>query len=197
MAEIFAVLLGSALVNNILFEHAVGVDPALSSMARQDVAYGMSRTMLVLLPLVAVLSSIMIHHVLVPMQLEYMRTFVLVLLVMLCVYALKSLAGRYAEKYSKSWLLSDLQIFLPLAGVNTTVIGTLLLNQQDGHHWFLALVFGLGTAVGFSITLIPLSFINQRLGVTDVPLPFKGIPIILVTLGLLSMAFLGFMGMGR
>ena len=90
---------------------------------------------------------------------------------------------------------SGAEIFLPLAGVNVTVLGTLLLNQQQDNNLFYSFIFGLGTAIGFALMLALLTAINTRLEMADVPAPLKGPSITLITLGLISMAFLGFSGL--
>lgn len=187
MENIFLVLISSALVNNIVVGHVIGTDPALVSVQRREVAYGISCIMLALLPLTTVITSAATQFILVPLQLQYLQTFVFVLLIITVIYCLRAWPTP-VFKYL-------IEIFLPLSGVNATILGTVLLNQQQGHHLFSSFIFGLGTAIGFALMLTLLTAINQRLEMADIPASFKGTSITLITLGLISMAFLGLSGL--
>lgn len=187
MENIFLVLISSALVNNIVVGHIIGVDPAFESTRRHDVVCGLSVVMLILLPVTTVIASATTQFMLVPLQLQYLQTFVFVLLIIMIVYGLSAWPNPIFKH--------RMDIFLPLAGVNATVLGTLLLNQQQSYHLFYSFVFGLGTAIGFTLMLALLTAINTRLDMADIPEPFKGSSITLITLGLISMAFLGFSGL--
>ena len=187
MEEIFLVLISSALINNIVVGHVIGTDPALVSTQRRDVTRGISNIMLILLPLTTVIASATTQFILIPLQLQYLQTLVFVILIIIIVYGLRALPNPFCKV--------DFEIFLPLAGINATVLGTLLLNQQQDNNLFYSFIFGLGTAIGFTFILALLTAINTRLEMADVPAPFKGSSIILITLGLISMAFLGFSGL--
>ncbi len=187
MENIFLVLISSALVNNIIVDQIIGADPALAATRRNDVAYGISRIMLILLPLTTVITSAANQFILIPLQLHYMQTFVFVLLIIIIVYGLRAFPNRFVKFRP--------DIFLPLAGINATALGTVLLNQQLNHHLFYAFIFGLGTAIGFMLLLSLLTAMQSRLEMADVPSPFKGPSITLITLGLISMAFLGLSGL--
>ncbi len=187
MEGIFLVLISSALVNNIVVSHVIGTDPALVATQRRDVAYGISYIMLILLPLTTVVASATTQLILIPLQLQYLQTLVFVMLIIIIVYGLR----LWTRPFGKS----GAEIFLPLAGVNVTVLGTLLLNQQQDNNLFYSFIFGLGTAIGFVLMLALLAAINTRLEMADVPAPLKGPSITLITLGLISMAFLGFSGL--
>ena len=187
MEDLFLVLISSALVNNIVVGHIVGTDPALVSIQRRDVSRGISCVMLILLPITTVVASALAHFILIPLQLQHLQTFIFVMLIIMIVYGLRSWPNPICNH--------RLGIVLPLAGINSTVLGTLLLNQQQDHYIFYSFVFGLGTAVGFAFILALLTAINTRLEMSDVPVPFRGPSITLITLGLISMAFLGFSGL--
>ncbi len=191
MEEIFLVLISSALVNNIVVSHVIGTDPALVATQRRDVARSISTIMLILLPLTTVMASATTQLILIPLQLEYLQTLVFVMLIIMIVYGLRLWSKLWSGPFGKS----GAEIFLPLAGVNVTVLGTLLLNQQQDNNLFYSFIFGLGTAIGFALMLALLTAINTRLEMADVPAPLKGPSITLITLGLISMAFLGFSGL--
>ncbi len=187
MEGIFLVLISSALVNNIVVAHIIGTDPALVAAQRRDATRGLSGIMIVLLPLTTVIASATTQFILIPLQLQYLQTFVFVMLIIMIVYALRT--------WPKPLCRGGSEILLPLAGINVTVLGTLLLNQQQNNNLFYSFIFGLGSAIGFALMLSLLTAINTRLEVADVPAPFKGLSIALITLGLISMAFLGFSGL--
>jgi electron transport complex protein RnfA len=195
MEEIFLVLISSALVNNIVVSHVIGTDPALVATQRRDVARGISYLMLILLPLTTVIASTTTQLILIPLHLQYLQTFVFVMLIILIVYGLRLWASLWPKIWTGPFGKSGAKMFLPLAGVNVTVLGTLLLNQQQDNNLFYSFIFGLGTAIGFALMLALLTAINTRLEMADVPAPFKGLSITLLTLGLISMAFLGFSGL--
>jgi electron transport complex protein RnfA len=187
MEELFLVLISTALVNNIVVGHIVGSDPALVSIQRRDVSRAISCIMLILLPITTVIASASTQFILIPLQLQYLQTFVFVMLIIMVVYGLRAWPNPICKHGSK--------IILPLAGINSTVLGTLLLNQQQQHHLFFSFAFGLGTAIGFALMLALLTAIHTRLEMADVPAPFRGPSITLITLALISMAFLGFSGL--
>ncbi len=191
MEGIFLVLISSALVNNIVVSHVIGTDPALVATQRRDVARGISYLMLILLPLTTVVAAATSQLILIPLQLQYLQTFVFVMLIIMIVYGLR----LWPKLWSGSFGKSGAEMFLPLAGVNVTVLGTLLLNQQQDNNLFYSFIFGLGTAIGFAIMLALLTAINTKLEMANVPAPFKGLSITLLTLGLISLAFLGFSGL--
>jgi electron transport complex protein RnfA len=190
MADFFLILFSTALVNNIIVIQVIGIDPALAFSRKLDVAFGLSYTLLVMLPLVTVFGYSIDNWLLVPFSIEYLRLLIFVLLIVLVSWCLK----LWLYKINRS-LNERVNVFFPYAVINTTVLGTLLLNQQFSNNLFMAFAFGIGTAIGFSLILLLLTAITERLEVADVPVPFKGIPVLLITLGLLSMAFLGFIGL--
>jgi len=190
MSDFILIIFSAALVNNIVVEQIIGADPALAFMRKMDVATGMSCTMIILLPLVTVCAYAIDTFLLIPLGLQYLNLLVFVSVILLLAWSLKLWAHRINQK-----LAGRIIIFLPLAGINTTVLGTLLLNQQLAHGMFTSLAFGLGAALGFSLILLMLTAINERLEVADVPAPFRGMSITLITLALISMAFLGFTGL--
>jgi len=187
MENFFLVLISSALVNNIVVGHIVGTDPALVSAQRHDVTRGVSAIVLILLPVTTFIASATTQIILIPLQLQYLQTFVFVMLIITIVYGLRAWPNPIFKHRAK--------IFLPLAGVNATILGTLLLNQQQDYNLLSSFIFGLGTAIGFALMLALLAAINTRLELADIPAPFKGPSISLITLGLISMAFLGFSGL--
>lgn len=190
MTEFILIIFSAALVNNIIVLGIVGADPALGFMRRMDVANGLCLTMLVLLPLVAVTGYLIDTWLLIPLQLEYLQLLVFVFTILLITLLLKKYGRLLNQK-----LDARINVFLPFAGINTAVLGTMLLNKEFSNTFLTSLAFGMGTALGFSLVLLLMTAAFERLEVADVPDPFRGLPITLITLGLISMAFMGFSGL--
>ena len=190
MSEFILIIFSAALVNNIIVLGMVGTDPALAFMRRMDVATGLCLTMLVLLPLVSASGYLLDYWLLIPLQLEYLQLLIFVSAVTLITLLLK----RYGHRINKK-LDERISVFLPFAGINTTVLGTMLLNHVFSNTFLKSLAFGIGTALGFSFVLLLMTAAFERLEVADVPTPFRGLPIVLITLALISMAFMGFNGL--
>lgn len=190
MTDFILVLFSTALVNNIIVVQMIGVDPALAFSRKMDVAFGLSCAMLVMLPLVTMSGYLVDALLLVPFEIEYLRLLIFVMLILVISFCIK----LWFKKINKA-LNDRIRIFFPYAIINTTILGTLLLSQQFAGNFLMSLAYGLGTAIGFSFVIVLLTAITERLEVADVPVAFQGIPILLITLGLLSMAFLGFTGL--
>ena len=190
MTDFILILFSTALVNNIIVIQVIGVDPALVYSRKIDVAFGLSCAMLIMLPLVTLCGFMIDYWLIVPFNIQYMRLLIFVMLIVVISLCIK----LWFKKINKAF--NDLiKVFFPYAIINTTVLGALLLSQQFTGNIFMSLAYGLGTAIGFSIVLVLLTAITERLEAADVPVAFQGLPILLITLGLLSMAFLGFTGL--
>lgn len=190
MSELILIIFSAALVNNIVVLEIIGADPALAFLRRMEVAAGLCFTMLVLLPLVTVSTYLVDLWLLGPLELEYLQLIVFVSVVLLVMGCLK----QWGQLINKK-LHERIDVFLPFAGINTTVLGIILLNRQLANDFFMSLAFGLGTALGFALVLLMLTATMERLETADVPAPFRGMPILLLTLALMSMAFMGFTGL--
>lgn len=190
MSDFLLILFSTALVNNIIVIQVIGVDPALVYSRKIDVAFGLSCAMLVMLPLVTVCGYMIDNWLIVPFNIEYLRLLIFAMLIVVISFCIKIWFKKINQVFNDL-----IKVFFPYAIINTTVLGTLLLSQQFAGNFFMSLAYGLGTAIGFSIVLVLLTAITERLEAADVPVAFQGIPILLITLGLLSMAFLGFTGL--
>ena len=190
MADFILILLSAALVNNIILSAVVGTDPALAFLRQIHVARGLCLTLLLLLPLSTIIASLAEHQLIVPFQLEHLRLLVSVSIILLVIWTLKSLS----TVLDLAWLKKT-DIYLPFAGINTLVLGSLLLNEHLGNNFLHALSFAIGTVTGFSILLYILVAMNERLQAGNVPEPFRGIPVVLLSMAILSMAFMGLAGL--
>lgn len=190
MTDFIFVIFSAAVINNIIVLEILGADPALAFLRRMDVASGLSLTMCILLPLVTLACCLIEKLVIIPLQLEYLELFIFVSIIILAIWCLKLLG-----QHKKAGFTGLFNVFLPFAGINTTVLGTVLLNHKLVTGLIQSLAFGIGSALGFSLILLMMTAINERLETSDVPRPVQGIPILLVTLALVSMAFSGFTGL--
>ena len=190
MADLILIIFSAALINNIVVDRVIGADPALAFIHKREVATGLCRTMFVLLPLVTASAWLLDHWLLAPLQIEFMQLPVFVSAIILLCWLLKLYAHRINKKIGE-----QISIFLPFAGINTTVLGAMLLNEESSQTFWQTLAFGLGSALGFALVLMLLTAATERLETADVPAPFRGLPIQLLTLAMISMAFMGFTGL--
>lgn len=190
MSELILIIFSAAIINNIIVLEILGTDPALAFLRRLDVASGLSLTMCILLPLVTVSCYLLETYLVIPLQLEYLEIFLFVAVIILIILGLKLWGQHSRHKFTGLF-----NVFLPFAGINTTVLGTVLLNQKLVYGLLQSLAFSIGSALGFSLILLMMTAINERLEVSDVPRPVQGLPVLLVTLALIAMAFSGFTGM--
>ena len=187
MSDLILIIFSAAPVNNIIVLEIIGADPALAFLRKMEIAVGLCFTMLVLLPAVTISTYLIGLWLLEPLQLEYLQLIIFGLVIILIVGCLKQWGHLIGKK-----LHQHINIFLPFAGINTTVLGVILLNRQLANDFFMSLAFGLGTALGFALVLLMLTASMDRLETADVPASFRGMPILLITLALMSMAFMGF-----
>lgn len=190
MSDFILIIFSAAIINNIIVLEILGADPALAFLRRMDVASGLSLTMCILLPLVTVSCYLLETYLVIPLQLEYLEIFIFVAVIVLIIWCLKLWGQNSNPGFTRLF-----NVFLPFAGINTTILGTVLLNHKLVHGLIHSLAFSIGSALGFSLILLMMTAINERLEVSDVPRPVRGIPILLITLALISMAFSGFTGM--
>lgn len=191
MSDLLLIIFSAAFVNNIVVLEIIGVDPALAFLRKMDVAVGLCLTILVLLPLVTVTAYLVNLWLLAPYHLQYLQLLIFIPVILLIAGCLK----QWGYLINKE-LHTRITVFLPLAGINSTVLGVILLDQQLAYGLLKSFAYSLGCAAGFSLVLLILTAATERLEVSDIPIPFRGIPVLLITLALISMAFMGFNGMG-
>ncbi len=181
------IFLSAVLVNNLVLEWQLALCPLFASSRRVDVATGMAAVSIVIMTISSLISFLIYHHVLQPLDLTYLSLLILVFtLVVLMQAAQWLLQTRWPDLHEKYG------VFIPLLMLNCSVLAVVLLMLENVNSFGTAFVFSLGTSVGFGLILIILAGLRERLELIDTPQSFKGIPITLVTLGILSMAFSGF-----
>jgi electron transport complex protein RnfA len=156
-----------------------------------DTAIGMALATTFVMTLSAVLSYLVNRYILVPLDAEYLRTISFILVIAVIVQFTEMVVHK-----TSPLLYQLLGIFLPLITTNCAVLGLALLNVQQEHSFVTATLYGFGAALGFSLVLILFAAMRERLDAADVPVPFRGAAIALITAGLMSLAFMGFAGLG-
>lgn len=189
--EFFLILLSTIFVNNFVLVQFLGLCPFMGVSNKLESAIGMGAATTFVMTLASVSTYLVDHWLLAPLGLDYLRTIAFILVIAAVVQFVK----MFMEKTSPL-LYRVLGVFLPLITVNCAVLGVALLNTQKAHNFFESTLYGFGGAVGFSAVLILFSAMRERLAVADVPLPFKGAAIGMITAGLMSLAFMGFTGLG-
>ncbi len=192
MTHYLFVLLGAVLVNNVVLVKMLGLCPFMGVSKKLETAYGMGAATTFVLTVATGASYIIDHYLLIPFGLEYLRT----LSFIVTIAAIVQLTEMVIQKTSPV-LHQVLGIYLPLITTNCAVLGVPLLNVAFRHNLLESLLFGFGSAIGFSLALVLFGSLRERLEGADVPLHFRGAAIAMVTAGLMSLAFMGFAGLDR
>lgn len=192
MAEYALILVSTVLVNNFVLVKFLGLCPFMGASRTLEGAIGMGLATTFVLTLSSVCSYLLNAYVLVPLGLEYLRIIALILVIASVVQFTETMLRK-----TNPLLYQILGIFLPLITTNCAVLGVALLSIRERQSFTESAVFGFGAATGFSVVLVLFAAIRERLASADVPVPFKGAPIALVTAGLMSMAFMGFSGLAK
>lgn len=190
MGDYLLLLLGTALVNNVVLVKFLGLCPFMGVSSKIDSALGMGLATTFVLTLAAATSWLLEHYLLGPLQLGFLRIFAFILVIA----AVVQFTEMAVRKFSPA-LYQVLGIFLPLITTNCAVLGIALLNVQAEHDFFASLLYGFGSALGFTLVLIIFAGLRERLALAQVPRAFAGAPIGFVVGGLLSLAFMGFSGL--
>ncbi|MEX2365844.1 MAG: electron transport complex subunit RsxA [Pseudohongiellaceae bacterium] len=190
MTDILVILIGAILVNNFVLVQFLGLCPFMGVSGKLESAIGMAAATTFVLTLASVCSYLVYRYILVPLDLAWLRTISFILVIAVVVNFTEMLI------HSTSPLLYRiLGIFLPLITTNCAVLGVALLNIQQAHSFMESALYGFGAALGFSLVLILFAALRERLAVGDVPAPFQGAAIAMITAGLMSLAFMGFAGL--
>jgi electron transport complex protein RnfA len=190
MPEYLLLLISTVFVNNIVLVKFLGLCPFMGVSRKIETAIGMSAATTFVLTLSAILSYLINSWILAPLGLEYLRTIAFII----AIAAVVNFTEMVVHKTSPL-LYNVLGIFLPLITTNCAVLGVALINVQEQNGFFESAIYGFGSAIGFSLVLILFAAMRERINVADVPLPFRGSAIGLITAGLMSLAFMGLAGL--
>lgn len=190
LADYSLLLIGAILVNNFVLVQFLGLCPFMGVSNKLETAIGMSSATTFVLTLASIVSWMTYEWLLLPMGLEYLKTISFILVIAVVVQFTEMVVRK-----SSPMLYKVLGVFLPLITTNCAVLGVALLNINKQHTFVESALYGFGAALGFSLVLVLFAAMRERLAVADVPVPFKGAAIGMITAGLMSLAFMGFAGL--
>ncbi len=190
MSDYLLLFVGTVLVNNFVLVKFLGLCPFMGVSKKLETAIGMGLATTFVMTLATVFSWLIDHLILVPLELVYLRTMSFILVIAVVVQFTEMVVRKTSPA-----LYRLLGIFLPLITTNCAVLGVALLSINLNHSFLQSALYGFSAAVGFSLVMVLFASIRERLAVADVPAPFKGNAIALITAGLMSLAFMGFSGL--
>ena len=190
MKELMLIIVGSALVNNVVLSQILGLCPFLGVSKKTETAAGMGGAVIFVITLSSFVTSVIYQFILVPTHMEYLQTIVFILIIA----ALVQFVEMFLKKAMPS-LYQALGVYLPLITTNCAVLGVALINVQKDYNILQGTVNGFATAVGFTLSIIVMAGIREKIEYNDIPESFRGFPIGLITAGLMAIAFFGFSGL--
>ena len=188
--EYALILVSTILVNNFVLVKFLGLCPFMGVSKKVETAIGMGFATTFVLTLASISSYLINTYILVPFEMEYLRTIAFIVTIAGVVGFTELVVNKTSPVLHQS-----LGVFLPLITTNCAVLGVALLNVNQDNGFLASAVYGFGAAIGFSFVLVLFSAVRERIDTADVPAAFKGAPIALITAGLMSMAFMGFIGL--
>ena len=190
MSEMILVLVGAALVNNVVLSQFYGLCPFLGVSKQVKTAASMGLAVIFVITIASAVASLIYSLVLVPFNLEYLQTIVFILVIA----GLVQFVEMFLKKSSPA-LYSALGVYLPLITTNCEVLGVALTNVQKEYDFVTSVVNGIGTSVGFTIAIVIMAGIRERNADNTIIKPLQGMPIVLFTAALMAIAFNGFAGL--
>ena len=190
MKSLLLIAIGSALVNNVVLSQFLGLCPFLGVSKKVETAAGMGAAVLFVITIASAVTTLIYTFLLVPTDLTYLNTIVFILVIAALVQFVEMVL-----KKSMPALYESLGVFLPLITTNCAVLGTALTNVQNDYSFIASVVNGIGISLGFLIAIVILAGIREKMEYNNIPESFKGMPITLLTAGLMAIAFFGFSGL--
>ncbi|OFX56555.1 MAG: electron transport complex subunit RsxA [Bacteroidetes bacterium GWB2_41_8] len=188
--EYIIIIISAIFVNNIVLAQFLGICPFLGVSNKTETAFGMGASVLFVMTLATIVTFLVQTYVLIPLNLAYLQTISFILIIAALVQMLEIILKKVSPT-----LYQALGIFLPLITTNCAVLGVAILVFQKNFSLTESVVFAVSSAIGFTLALVIFSGIREQLALADVPKGMKGIPIALVTAGILALAFMGFAGL--
>lgn len=190
VADYALLLVGAILVNNFVLVQFLGLCPFMGVSSKLETAMGMSAATTFVLTLASICSYLTFTYILEPLGLGYLQTISFILVIAVVVQFTEMVVHK-----TSPLLHRVLGVFLPLITTNCAVLGVALLNINKDHNFLESALYGFGAAAGFSLVLVLFAAMRERIAIADVPEPFKGSAIGMITAGLMSLAFMGFAGL--
>ncbi len=189
MGNLLVIAIGAAIVNNVVLSQFLGICPFLGVSKKLDASVGMGGAVLFVIAISSFVSALINQFILVPLHFEYLQTIVFILVIA----ALVQFIEMFLKKSIPS-LYNALGVYLPLITTNCAVLGVVTINVQNSYNILESFVNGIATAVGFFIAIVIMAGLREKMEYNDVPRPFQGTAMVLLTAGLMSIAFFGFSG---
>ena len=190
MKELLLIIVSSAIVNNVVLSQFLGLCPFLGVSKKIETAAGMGGAIIFVITLSSFVPSVIYRFILVPTNMEYLQTIVFILIIA----ALVQFVEMFLKKAIPS-LYQALGVYLPLITTNCAVLGVALINVQNDYNILEGTVNGFAIAAGFTLSIIVMAGIREKIEYNDIPEAFKGFPTVLLTAGLMAIAFCGFSGL--
>ena len=189
MKELLIIAIGAAVVNNVVLSQFLGLCPFFGVSKKIETAAGMGGAVIFVIALSSLVTSLIYQFILVPLDMSYMQTIVFILVIA----ALVQFVEMFLKKAMPP-LYASLGVYLPLITTNCAVLGIAITNVQKSYNVLQGVVNGFATAVGFTIAIVLMAGLREKMEYNDVPKYFQGFPIVLLTAGLMAIAFFGFSG---
>ena len=190
MKELLIIAIGSAIVNNVVLSQFLGICPFLGVSKKTETAAGMGGAVIFVITLSSFVTGLIYKFILTPLNVQYLQTIVFILVIA----ALVQFVEMFLKK-SMPALYESLGVYLPLITTNCAVLGVALTNVTKSYGILEGVVNGLATAVGFFIAIVIMAGIREKIEYNDIPKAFQGFPTVLLTAGLMAIAFFGFSGL--
>ena len=190
MASLMLIAIGSALCSNVVLSQFLGICSFLGVSKKTETAVGMGGAVVFVITIASFVASLLYKFILVPTHFEYLKTIVFILVIA----ALVQIVEMFLKKFVPS-LYKALGVYLPLITTNCAVLGVALTNVQKDYNILEGTVNGFATAFGFSISIVLMAGIREKIAYNDIPEAFQGFPTVLLTAGLMAIAFFGFSGL--
>ena len=187
--ELLIILVSSSLISNVVLSQFLGLCPFLGVSKKTNTAAGMGTAVIFVITLSSAVTGLIYQYILTPLDLTYLQTIVFILVIA----ALVQFVEMFLKKFMKT-LYQALGVYLPLITTNCAVLGVALNSVQYGYNILQSVVYGLGISIGFTIAIVILAGIREKMEYNDIPESWQGMPIVMVTAGLMSIAFFGFSG---
>ena len=189
MKELILLIISAAIVNNVVLSQFLGLCPFLGVSKKVETAGGMGAAVIFVITIASLVTSLIYKFILAPLDLTYLQTIVFILVIA----ALVQFVEMFLKK-SMPALYESLGVYLPLITTNCAVLGVALNSVQYGYNILQSVVYGLGISIEFTIAIVILAGIREKMEYNDIPESWQGMPIVMVTAGLMSIAFFGFSG---
>lgn len=189
MKELILLIISAAIVNNVVLSQFLGLCPFLGVSKKVETAGGMGAAVIFVITIASLVTSLIYKFILATLGLTYLQTIVFILVIA----ALVQFVEMFLKKYMPA-LYESLGVYLPLITTNCAVLGVALNSVQYGYNILQSVVYGFGISVGFTIAIVILAGIREKMEYNDIPESWQGMPIVMVTAGLMSIAFFGFSG---